>query len=610
MPGFSFFCDFEGSLPDKQSRISGALDLIMHHDGYEKRILLNDRFSLLACTKYKHYPVIPFENERFLIHLEGKIYGKGKSLIRDELNAVAQWLSDSACTSSKDVVQWLLNTDGDFVLFILDKRSNSIFFLNDALSRLPLYYSTTTNGFIVSREVQFIKEVKIEATLDRMGIAQCLLFGYPLGTRTLLDKVHRLTPASVIRVDIDQARAEVTQLHYFNFEVKQDPVRAPEENAQELVRLFSMGCKSRATDIDGLASTGKNILGLSGGFDSRSVAACLHNENIPFVAVTRLDPLKHSISDAKMAEQLAEVLDLDWKLFYVKSPKGRDLLKLLKIKSGLNYLGMAFILPFFEQVRDSYGPDLSYFTGEGGNTIPRDLRPKPKLKTLDDAVNHLLAHNQKLPVETVAALINLPKDDIIAEVRALLSGYPENNWSHKYVHFFVSEKSFKLTFEAEDRNRCYFWSVAPFFSTSFFKFGMECPDSQKEKFALYREFLINLSPIAASVPHASWKIPISGKRYLLYLFGRSVADRIPSGFKNFLRAAGQSRYSGVYYICITDQVKNCKALRNYIDCDFLKSIASRCSSIQIQNLLTITSMIEQFECNQSTLQKYYETEFM
>lgn len=601
MPGLSFVCDFKEDLQERQASILKSLDFMLHLDDYTRRVLLSDKSYFLASTQYKDYPVTDFEDDEFRIHLEGRIYGKDRTLIKDELNAVARSLFASVSRKSKDLVQWLLNTDGDFIVFILDKRSNSICFLNDALGRLPLYYSNMTDGFIASRELRFIKTLKDETKFDRMAIAQYLLFRFPLGTRTLLDNVYRLTPASLIRVDINHARTHVTRLHNFNFETKQDFVRAPEENARELIKLFSEACKTRA-----IAFNGKNILSLSGGFDSRSVAACLHNENIPFAAVTRLNQTKHSISDAKIAEQIARVLNIDLKTLSV-TPRGKDLLQLLKIKSGMNYFGMAFIIPYLQQLRNDYGAEFCYFTGDGGGLVLHDLRPNLKIRDWNNLINYLANRNE---IITVAALTRLSVDDIVDEIKHVLFSYPESDWYQKYVHFVIAERSFKWGFEGEDRNRSYFWSVTPFYSLKFFRYVMGCPAEQKKNLRLYKHFLFSLSPVVATIPHAHLKIPISGKQVAMYFFWRSIVDRVPRDVKKLLRSFSQRYGKSNHYACLQDQLNNCISLNEYVDCGFLKDIASRCDSDQIQNLLTITSVIEEFEANQSTLQKYHETEFL
>ena len=606
MPGLSFLCNFKSHWHQEDSRIFASLDPMVHDEGYTREILLKEDGFFLTCTKYKEYPLARFENDRFLIYLEGKIYGKDDAVIRKELETVAEQLLHPS-PRKNDITSWLLNTDGEFWIFIFDKTSKTICFLNDALGRLPVYYRKTADGVRISREFGFFVNVENGTKIDRMGIAQSLLFGYPLGARTLLDGVQRLRPSAVIKIKTDRSEVEITQLHSFNFEAKEHSSKTIEQNTSELIALLSEACINRASSR--YSSTGKNILGLSGGMDSRTVAASLQANNIPFVAVTRLDYLKNSNLDARIAEQLARALKIEWKLVCLEATTGRDLVKLLRMKNGLNYLGMAFILPFFARVMNDYGRGNSYFTGDGGDKVLRDLRPCWKLKSLDALVKYIFSRNQVFPLEKVTALTKISADDIVAEVKNHVSSFPENDWSQKYVHFLFSERAFKYLFEGEDRNRCFFWSVSPFFSMKFFRYALKCPDQQKEKFALHRNLLMALSPVACSITYANWKAPISGNRYLRYLFIRSILDRIPPSLKKRVRTLTQHRAYDNHDFCLQDQLLNSSPLSEYMDGCVLGAIAGCCSRSEIQSLLTVTSAIEGFEGGQTTLLKYYDAQF-
>ena len=606
MPGLSIVCDFEGRLRQKASWASTSLNSVMHYENYEKRILSDGDFCCLAWTGYKEYPLACIESEKYLIYLEGRIYGNDDDLIRREINRVAEWLS-SPSPKMRNIASWLLDTDGEFVLCILDKISQSVWFVNDALGRLPVYFTRADKRVIISREFRFIAQFNESVKFDSMGVAQYLLFGYPLGKRTLLDNVHRLPPASVTSIDIHHKRARIVPLHDFNFEVRQHPIRPIDENTAELVKLFSEACLNR--------SHGNNriLVGLSGGLDSRTVAVGLQNNDIPFSAITRLDSLGASSSDAAIAEELAKTLGIDWKLIRLEPTLGRDLLNILRMKNGLSYLGIASIMTFFEKIRQEYGAGVVYFTGDGGDKVLRDLRPCWKLKNMDGLVKFILSRNQQFSLPEVAAVTRIPAAEILEELKSLVASFPEGNWSQKYVHFLMAERGFKLLFEGEDKNRLLFWSVSPFYSIRFFKYAMECPDKQKEKFALHRNLLLALSPDAAAVTYANWGVPLSDKRYLVYLFMRSIIDRIPPRFKRSVKGfrsimRGQAALDS-HRACLRDELNTSLAHSKYLNAGLLGEMAQGCNKSKISILLTIASAIEQSECGQSTLSKYDAVQF-
>jgi len=107
------------------------------------------------------------------------------------------------------LTEWLLETDGEFLLVAADKETDRLGLLNDPLARLPTYYFHDGETFLFSRELRYlINEAPIEG-FDPMGVAQCLLFGYSLGDRTLIDGANRLRPGT--KLTIDPERGAVTE---------------------------------------------------------------------------------------------------------------------------------------------------------------------------------------------------------------------------------------------------------------------------------------------------------------------------------------------------------------------------------------------------------------
>ena len=609
MPGISFIYDLNGNLKQKESEILHSLKSMLHNERYKYKVLFHENSYFLGYTKYKEYPITSFENDEFYIYLEGQIYGKDHQTLNTELNDLAKNIFHNQDNGNEQVAEWLLNTDGDFIIFILHKYSHRISLINDAFGRLPLYYYNSDGKLLISRQVQFVSDLINNQQFDRMGIAQYLLFGYTTGKRTLLNNIYYLEPGTLIKINFNSSEIKINNVHQFNFEVKKYSDRKIEENAIELVLLFCRACKDRAKSFN------KNVLGLSGGLDSRAVAAALCKTGIPFSAATRLRFDKSEKKDVEIARKLASELKLDWKLFNCDQPKGKDFLKLLIMKDGLNFLGMSFILSFFDKIRETYGPKITYFTGDGGDRLKPTLKPLKRLKNLDDLVNYIISTNNIFSFNDVITLTNIPKNEIIDEIKNLILSYPERDLYQKYVHFMIYESAFKWVFEGEDRNRFYFWSVTPFYSIHFFNYVMNCPDSMKTKYKLYRKFLIKLSTQASAIENASWNLPITSKKIELYLFAYFIYKNLPSRLKKVVKSKFKKKNINSYESnpkimnCFWEQIENCKSIYNYLSIKDIKEIKNM-SKKGFYNLITITSTIEKFECKESTFEKYYESELI
>jgi asparagine synthase (glutamine-hydrolysing) len=308
--------------------------------------------------------------------------------------------------------------------------------------------------------------------------------------------------------------------------------------------------------------------------------------------------------------ELANVFALDWTASSLAPPLGKDILHLLRRKNGLNNLGMSFILPFFNLVRQKFGSNIQYWTGDGGDKLLPDLTPAMAFKNTDELVHHVVSTNYEFSLESVVALTGIAKHDILDEIHQIFLQYPENILQQKYVHFLIFERAFKRLFEGEDRNRCYFWSISPFYSIDFFRYAMECPDEQKAKYVLYRNFLTKLSPHAAKIKSTHWGMPITSQRYQMWLFARAtIVSKIPRSLRKALKPT--PNYPGVvrYRELINAQHKHCTAIKQHFSPPNFEALLKKCTRTQAEFLLTITSFMEYAENGRSTLEQYWNCEF-
>lgn len=617
MPGISFICNFVEPLEQKEAMIMKALDSLLHDERYKRETLQKEKSFLLACTRYKEYPITSFENDEYSIHLEGPLYGKNDASLNLELNNLARLIFQTEAKTTEPITNWLLNTDGDFVVFIWHKKSNQIAIVNDTLGRLPLYYyQKSSEELLVSRELRFITNLISDKRFDRMAIAQHLLFGFPLGKRTLLEKVHRLEPASLLRLDVDRKLAEVTNLHYRNFDIMEHAHNSLKRNASEAASLFVEGCKKRSNP------NGKNVVSLSGGLDSRGVAAGFYKARIPFSAVTFLDFDESYKSDIEIARQVASLLKVDWQVFHLDALKGKHFLKLLRTKSGLNDLSMSYAFSFCEKVIQTFGSGIWDFHGEGNHVLLHDhLRPPIYLRSVDDLVNYFTS-TPYLSLRTIANLTALREHEIIDELRDRFSTYPERDPNKQFAHFRLYEKYFKSNFEGEDRDRLYFWITSPCYYNRFFDYVINCPDVQKQRDAFYREFIVELSPEAAAIRRVGRSPIISQKTRIEDFLGSVpliILRRLPqlANTARRLRKLGIDRNpyqpDSMFMICIREQKNNCRIINEYLSDPVLEDVIENCDRYDraaIQRLFAVTSLIEDLEGCASTIEKYYETDFV
>jgi len=580
---------------------------------YPNQDLYKTQFWVLNSIQYDGYPSMFFDDNDYLIYLEGKIYNQDQSGLHVELKALLKNIFSRDQQGIEQLSKWLRETDGEFIVFGWDKATENICLFNDLLGRLPLYYYQTDQEVGISRNLRFLAELIPHRQYDMMSIAQILQFGYSLHQRTYLKGIDRLTPASLLVIDAEQARCHKKTVHIFNFEHKPYRNKSIKENALELARLMRQGVKNRAR------LSNQNLLSLSGGLDSRTVGAALHGENIPFTCATFIDFEQARQSDLDCAKEIAQTLEWQQQIITLSASTGADFLKLLRIKHGRNYLGISFVLQYAEQLKQQYGQNFTFFYGNGGDRVARDIHPGRPLDTIDELVNYMMSRQQFFSLETLSSLVQIPAADIVDDLRNTLSSYPENNLIEKFIHFEVHGDALTRHIEGDDRFRHYYWTGTPFYSVPFFKYIMGIPDEQKKDFRLYKIFLETLCPEIASIPYANITTSVGSFQHKLFNSIKKIRQW-PNPIRFGLRklhlypsvAPPTHIHSPHFLECFQKQIQNCEALSNCFNRSVMESILDRhqqYKNMALEMFFTISSIIEDIEDGHSSIEQYLEKDF-
>jgi len=500
MPGINLI-----SVKDRNSDLAtkfAKAQLNMKHDlNYKSNVFVENDRIVIGYTGYDEYPIRSWKRDDCFAVLEGMIYNI-------PMNEVDSFISDlvlqnrHGSISIDDAENFLLNSDGEFVIVIYDKPSEDLIILNDIFGRLPFYYFEDDQQFVLSREVKFISEFISHVDFDRFALADYLLFGYPLGKRTLIKDVKRLDPAVLLEYHRDSGRLKVNPVHVWNCEEKFTKISPHKEHAISLVKLFQDAAKCRVESLTGF----KNLVSLSGGLDSRAVAMALKEVDSKVTSVTFLDYERKASEDVDVAQTLVQKFHLDWKLIKLKKRAFKDLMCLIKMKDGLNSAHMGFLLDFFVQIKRKFGSKVVYYTGDGGDKVLPYLRTLKEIGSMNELIDVIIDEQASaFELNDVVKLSGISSEQIREEITKILMDFPENDLNQKYVHFVIFERGNKRNFEGEDRNRFYFWSTSPFWSPKLFDYSMKIPDSYKKHLTLYRMFLERLDRNSLRTRYANWR---------------------------------------------------------------------------------------------------------
>jgi asparagine synthase (glutamine-hydrolysing) len=191
---------------------------------------------------------------------------------------------------------------GSFNAFIVDKQRRALTIVSDRFGFRPLYYYSSGNELIFSSEVKAIlKHRGIKKVVNPAGIADFFHYGFVTGDKTFFNGIEMFPPGGIAFFEKKQLRIK----KYWNLIFTENE---------------SAACRKESDYIDELAGAIKdsvkaNTVGgfrfglpLSGGLDSRAIAACIPSDTYPVLIYTWGMPNSREV---QIAKKIAESLGLE-----------------------------------------------------------------------------------------------------------------------------------------------------------------------------------------------------------------------------------------------------------------------------------------------------------
>ena len=576
--------------PTPHEQVTRGLDTAAVLDHYAIQPFADSPTFAAGAISYDGYPVRAFRVDDAQVFLEGRIYEDDPAAAAER--AVRFVLADDV----EALESWVAETDGEYVLVVHEPDRGRLSVLDDVWARLPVYRADVGGRLLLARDVQSLLAMRSAAGVDvadegfdEMAIAQNLVFGWPLGTRTPYAGVEKLSPGTLLTAD--EGGVTTRSLHTLDFERMASTGKRIETDLDDLVDQYVEACRARA------ARGGETVVSLSGGHDSRAVAAGFLRAGASIETATfdRADGV--SDRDVPVAESVADELGVPWTRHELPTLTDDHYEAMLETKGGMNHVGMAFILPFLEELRSVHGSDFVYATGDGGDKTLPDLTPPREFSGVDDLTDYILAKDSLVfSPEKVASLLDLTVDDIRGALCERLASYPESDPAQAYKHYLIRERGLNFLVEGEDRNRAYAWSTTPFYSLPFFRTAMSFSDDEKAKNGLYRAFMARLWPEGLDIDDANYGVSMGSPLYTATMWARGFLANHPR-LEDLVRVAYRGEVGYEYDATLAARLRrqlDAGDVQSVFRGDALETIAddrSTCNRQQSVYLLTMTSVV-------------------
>lgn len=186
---------------------------------------------------------------------------------------------------------------GNFALAVWDSRRQTLLLATDRGGLRPLYWTRTDSTLTFASTVRSLLVGKPASSVDRHGLCEFIVFGFPPGRRTLFDGIERITPGSLLT--IEAGRARLRKYWHLSYEGAVSGSLSLIEATTRFTERFMAAVGQLADEA------GPHGVPLSGGLDSRCILAALlaHGHDVKTFTMGSKDS-----ADLRLGMQVARAL--------------------------------------------------------------------------------------------------------------------------------------------------------------------------------------------------------------------------------------------------------------------------------------------------------------
>lgn len=518
MPGLAICLSTNPISASRRERLRGAAALMQHRPRYSATTITEHNHADVRFTSYDQYPRMLFDQDDLRVFIEGAIYNKPTEQLHSELAQLGKRIltSDADCESLTQ--RWILENDGEYIALVFDTVSGNLTLMTDALGQLPLFYQELPGAILIAREPKYIIAAADNKRLDPIGIAEFLMNGYNMGDRTMSAEIKRFAPATLVRFRPHENAIKIQRVHQWRLGAEIDPSMALSARADSVAGRFREAVRMRARNWSG----GSVALSLSGGLDSRLVAAALHREKVPFSSLTGLDHDHGNRQDAVLAKQVARLFDSPHTEYQLQMPALAEAQTLIRHQEGGSTVSMAGAQQHLERLEANLDPNTILFTGDGGNNVMYPFLPGSRARSVDDVVQSLVGTVFSWDIATIERILRVDRDMVRQTYRDAIGSYPETEPAWKYGHFKFLGRPYRFVMEGEDRTRFHYWLGTPFWSLPLVRELLTVPEEYKAHYRFYRAVFDRIDPRCTRIPDAAMLITVPFRFLPLYSRAKAV----------------------------------------------------------------------------------------
>ncbi|OYU80542.1 MAG: asparagine synthase (glutamine-hydrolyzing) [Flavobacterium sp. BFFFF1] len=282
-------------------------DALAHRGPDDKGIFIDGnlglghrRLSILDTSHAGHQPFLS-EDNRYAMVFNGEIYNF--KVFYPELKAAGFNIKTHSDTEVLLQLFQLYGTkmlnrlNGMFAFAIWDKTERKLTLVRDRMGVKPLYYVQHDHTFYFASEQKAFFAAGVPLKISPTGLEEYIFNRFVAGENTLFDKVKKVLPGHTLTI-LENGQMEFKKWWDLKKEIQEQPlIKNPQEWFNE---TFDASVKLRM-----VSDVPVGVL-LSGGLDSSSVLASLHEQQYKHINTFNIGFTEAEHNESHLAQRLAQ----------------------------------------------------------------------------------------------------------------------------------------------------------------------------------------------------------------------------------------------------------------------------------------------------------------
>ncbi len=433
----------------------------------------------------------------------------------------------------EDGCDCLPRMNGQYAVAIYDFVENKLILISDRFGTRPVYYTQYNGNFLFAPEPKALVIGGMTKELDYAAVADLFHYGHLFGYKTMFRNVYQMPEASCLTY----CEKKIEIRRYWDYPYLEEVYRRRDFTAKQIDDYCKELKVRMLTAIQRQVTKNSQdiLISLSGGLDSRYVAALAHRLHVsPLVAFTMGEPDSEDVIYAKI---VARELDIQHQCFRIQPIDiWQDARFFARLSDGMSMINGP--IQGFTPLRHYSGRRKITLSSQMcdavmGSTLYRKRIKAIMNKAVPDDESRAVVQNifnifdekqiegifLKTVYDQIKGLhLTIPLEYVQCEMHPL----------HTYFRLLMNEHGRRGTLGGNLMNNLFFETRMPSYDYDLMDFAFRLPIELRKNQFVYRRAFAQMFPELAKIPRQGYNLPISASnvRFQIKAMENRIVNRL------------------------------------------------------------------------------------